>query len=112
MEPSMSSPSRAKRLRRALYRLYYRLKYFPFTGERRRRQERDERGFVVIQIDALAHQDLLQAIERGYAPRLRRLIERDGWELRRFPAGLPSATPAAQAAIFFGTKRDIPAFRF
>ena len=101
-----------KRLRRALYRFYYRLKYFPFTGERRRRLERNERGFVVIQIDALAHEDLVRAIDRGYAPRLRRLIERDGWELRRFPAGLPSATPAAQAAIFFGTKEDIPAFRF
>ena len=101
-----------KRLRRALYRFYYRLKYFPFTGERRRRLERDERGFVVIQVDALAHEDLVRAIERGYAPRLRRLIERDGWELRRYPAGLPSATPAAQAAIFFGTKKNIPAFRF
>lgn len=101
-----------KRLRRALYRFYYRLKYFPFTGERRRRLERDERGFVVIQIDALAHEDLVRAIDRGYAPRLRRLMEREGWELRRYPAGLPSATPAAQAAIFFGTKKDIPAFRF
>src|SRR5690606_41009359 len=38
--------------------------------------------------------------------------ERDGWMLRRFPAGLPSATPAAQAAIFHGTKDRIPAFRF
>jgi hypothetical protein len=108
----MSTPGRLKRLRRALYRFYYRLKYFPFTGERRRRLERDERGFVVIQIDALAHEDLVRAIDRGYAPRLRRLIERDGWELRRYPAGLPSATPAAQAAIFFGIKENIPAFRF
>lgn len=108
----MSSPGRIKRLRRALYRFYYRLKYFPFTGERRRREERDERGFVAIQIDALAHEDLLQAMERGYAPNLRRLIERHGWELRRFPAGLPSATPAAQSAIFFGEKKDIPAFRY
>src|SRR5690606_16600314 len=112
MEPSMSTPGRLKRLRRSLYRFYYRLKYFPFTGERRRRLERDERGFVVIQIDALAHEDLVRAVDRGYAPRLRRLIERDGWELRRYPAGLPSATPAAQAAIFFGTKANIPAFRF
>jgi hypothetical protein len=101
-----------KRLRRALFQLYYRLKYFPFTSERKGRRERDERGFIVIQIDALAHEDLERAVERGYAPNLRRLIERDGWELRRYPAGLPSATPAAQAAIFFGTKRDIPAFRF
>jgi hypothetical protein len=112
MDPSMSSPGRLKRLRRALFRYYYRVKYFPFTRERKERRERGERGFIVIQIDALAHEDLVRAVERGYAPYLRRLMERDGWELRRFPAGLPSATPAAQAAIFYGTKQDIPAFRF
>jgi hypothetical protein len=107
-----------KRLRRALYRLYYRIKYFPFVKERRERlrpgadEIAPERGFIVIQIDALAHDDLLTAIRQGYAPHLKRRIERDGWQLRPFPAGLPSATPAAQAAIFFGTKDDIPAFRF
>jgi hypothetical protein len=108
----MSSPGSLRRLRRALYRYYYRLKYFPFTQERKDRRERDERGFLVIQVDALAHEDLVRALDRGYAPNLRRLIERHGWDLRKFPAGLPSATPAAQAAIFFGTKQDIPAFRF
>jgi hypothetical protein len=109
----MSSPSRLKRLRRALFSSYYRLKYFPFTRERKaRRGEWHDRGFIVIQIDALAHEDLVRAMERGYAPNMRRLLERQGWELRRFPAGLPSATPAAQAAIFYGTKQDIPAFRF
>ena len=92
--------------------MYYRFKYFPFTRERRERRERSERGFVVIQIDALAHDDLVAAIHRGYAPYLRRLIERDRWQLRQYPAGLPCATPAAQAAIFFGTKQDIPGFRF
>ena len=106
-----------KRLRRALYRLYYRVKYFPFAAERRAgRDAADaaalERGFIVIQIDALAHDDFVRALERGYCPRLRRLIERDRWEVRRYPAGLPSATPAAQGAIFYGTKQDIPAFRW
>lgn len=109
----MSAPSRLKRLRYALYRLYYRLKYFPFTGERARNvQAQPGRGFVAVQLDALSHEDLLRAIRRGYAPNLKRLLERRGWELRRYPAGLPSATPAAQAAIFFGTKDRIPAFRF
>ncbi|HSJ09834.1 MAG TPA: alkaline phosphatase family protein [Longimicrobiales bacterium] len=112
MDPSISSPGRLKRLRRALFRFYYRLKYFPFTSERKHRREREERGFVVIQVDALAYDDLIEAMRRGYAPRLKRLLERDGWDLRRYQAGLPSATPAAQAAIFFGTKDDIPAFRF
>lgn len=115
----MSRPAeeRWKRIRRSLYRFYYRFKYFPFTAERRRLQEAERedgarRGFIVIQIDSLAHEDLERALERGYAPRLRKLLERDRWELRRFPAGLPSATPAAQAAIFYGTKDRIPAFRF
>ncbi len=66
----------------------------------------------MVQIDALAHEDLQRALRRGYVPHLQRLLERDGWELRRYPAGLPSATPAAQAAIFHGTKDAIPAFRF
>ena len=106
-----------KRLRRALYRLYYRVKYFPFAAERRAGRAAEEaaaqdRGFIVIQIDALAHDDLVRALEQGYCPRLKRLIDRDGWEVRRYPAGLPSATPAAQGAIFYGVKQDIPAFRW
>ncbi|MBI4410302.1 MAG: alkaline phosphatase family protein [Gemmatimonadetes bacterium] len=112
--------SRLRRLRRALYRLYYRAKYLPFAAERRRRRaeavEGDvaslPRGFIVIQIDALAHEDLERALRRGYVPHLKNLLEQRGWELRRFPAGLPSATPAAQAAIFYGTKERIPGFRF
>ena len=108
----MSSSPGWHRLRHALYGYYYRLKYFPFAAERRARREELERGFIVLQIDALSYDDLQRAIERGYAPNLRRLIDRHGWSLRRYPAGLPGATPAAQAAIFFGTKEDIPAFRF
>jgi hypothetical protein len=115
----MSHPAanRWKRVRRSLYRWYYRVKYFPFAAERRRLREAAgadgaRRGFIVIQIDSLAHEDLERALERGYTPRLKKLLEREGWELRRFPAGLPSATPAAQAAIFYGTKDRIPAFRF
>lgn len=109
--------SRWSRLRRTLYRWYYQAKYLPFAAERRRRRDGDgaerlKRGFIVIQIDALAHEDLERALARGHMPHLQRLIEREGWQVRRFPAGLPSATPAAQAAIFYGTKDRIPAFRF
>jgi hypothetical protein len=101
-----------RRLRRRFYRAYYRLKYSPFAAERRRQRDEPGRGFVGIQIDALAFEDLERALEGGHLPFLRRLIERNGWELRRYPAGLPSATPAAQASIFHGTKDRIPAFRF
>jgi hypothetical protein len=100
------------RFRRSIYRTYYRLKYLPFARERRAHRGETGRGFVGIQIDSLAHEDLQRALEGGHMPFLRRLIERDGWELRPLPAGLPSATPAAQAAIFHGVKDRIPAFRF
>ncbi|MFW6330831.1 MAG: alkaline phosphatase family protein [Gemmatimonadota bacterium] len=101
-----------RRLRQRFYRTYYRLKYLPFARERRTQREGTGRGFLGIQIDALAHEDFERALAEGHLPFLRRLIERDGWELRRFPSGLPSATPAAQAAIFYGQKDRIPAFRF
>ncbi|MCI0436609.1 MAG: alkaline phosphatase family protein [Gemmatimonadetes bacterium] len=108
----MSFRTRFRRFRLALVRLYYRVKYFPFARERRQRASDGARGFIVIQLDALSHDDLGRAIRQGYAPNIRRLIHRSGWQLRRYPAGLPSATPAAQAAIFYGTKDGIPAFRF
>ena len=101
-----------QRFRRRFYRWYYHLKYLPFAAERRRHREEPGRGFVGIQIDALAFEDLERAMEGGHMPFLSRLIERNGWTLRKYPAGLPSATPAAQAAIFHGTKDRIPAFRF
>ncbi|MEN8375052.1 MAG: alkaline phosphatase family protein [Gemmatimonadota bacterium] len=76
------------------------------------RAEAPRRGFVAIQLDALAYDDLERAIRNGYAPTIKGLIEKEGWALRRFAAGLPSTTPAAQAAIFYGTKDGIPGFRF
>ncbi len=101
-----------RRVRQRFYQTYYRLKYLPFAGERPAHRQPQGRGFVGIQIDALAFEDMERALEAGHMPFLNRLIERHGWELRRFPAGLPSATPAAQAAIFHGVKGRIPAFRF
>ncbi|HKJ92391.1 MAG TPA: alkaline phosphatase family protein [Longimicrobiales bacterium] len=101
-----------RRLRHRLYRFYYGLKYLPFAAERRARASDGRRGFVGIQIDALAHEDLERALRGGHMPHLQRLITRDGWNLRRYPSGLPSATPAVQAAFFHGTRDRIPGFRF
>lgn len=107
-----TAPTAFRRFMLRLYRLYYRIKYFPFRAERREGKEDNRRGFIVIQIDALAHDDFQRAIKLGYMPSLKRLLERDKWQLRRYAAGLPSATPAAQAAIFYGEKNDIPGFRW
>ena len=93
-----------------LLRFYYRTKYRLFRREKRPYDGR--RGVIILQVDALAHSDLLRAMARGYCPTLRKLVEEDGFELRRWFCGLPSATPYCQAGIFHGENDGIPAFRF
>jgi hypothetical protein len=95
---------------RRLLRWYYDLKYRPFRRERREHDGR--RGLVMLQIDALSHADLRRALAAGDCPTLARLLADDGFSLRRWFCGLPSATPYCQAGIFHGENGGIPAFRF
>ena len=81
-----------------------------FRTERRARDGR--RGVVALQIDALAHKDLLRAIELGYCPTIESLLQQEDFTLRRWFCGLPAATPYCQAGIFHGENDGIPAFRF
>ncbi|HTK54185.1 MAG TPA: alkaline phosphatase family protein, partial [Gemmatimonadaceae bacterium] len=109
----MSSPLGERRSRpRAgrFLRWYYAVKYRPFRRERRPHDGR--RGLIALQIDALAYADLRRAMELGFTPTLSRLVNEDGFTLRRWFCGLPSATPYCQAGIFHGENDGIPAFRF
>jgi type I phosphodiesterase/nucleotide pyrophosphatase len=109
----MSSPQGERRSRpRAgrLLRWYYAVKYRPFRRERRPHDGR--RGLIALQIDALAYADLRRAMELGFTPTLSRLVNENGFTLRRWFCGLPSATPYCQAGIFHGENDGIPAFRF
>jgi hypothetical protein len=65
----------------------------------------------MLQIDALAYSDLRRALELGLCPTIARLL-REGFALRRWFCGLPSATPYCQAGMFYGENAGIPAFRF
>ncbi len=66
----------------------------------------------MLQVDALAYADLEKALERGYCPTIKRLLDEQGFALRRWFCGLPAATPYCQAGIFHGENDGIPAFRF
>ncbi len=91
---------------------YYGIKLFPFRKERRHRLSGGyKKGFVGIQIDGLAYPHLVQALDRGYLPHLERYLRR-GHKLIEYQAGLPSTTPAAQSAFFYGNDHAIPAFRW
>ncbi len=93
-----------------LLRWYYDVKYRAFRRESRTRDGR--RGIVALQIDALSYADLRRAMALGYCPTITRLLREDGFHIRRWFSGLPSATPYCQAGIFHGENAGIPAFRF
>jgi hypothetical protein len=66
----------------------------------------------MLQIDALPYAELRRAIELGYCPTISEMVREEGYTLRRWFCGLPSATPYCQAGIFYGENEGIPAFRF
>jgi len=73
---------------------------------------RKERGFIIIHIDALAFDYLLKAIQLGYMPFVRKLLETGDYELAPWDCGLPSATPSFQAGLFYGDNFDVCGFRW
>jgi hypothetical protein len=75
-------------------------------------EEDGRRGFVILEIDGLAHDYLTQALVQGVMPYLARLIGRRKLWLARWRCGLPSTTPASQAGILYGINWDIPGFRW
>jgi endonuclease/exonuclease/phosphatase family metal-dependent hydrolase len=69
-------------------------------------------GILMIQIDGLAYGQLLRAMDKKKVPFLQRSIQQGHFVLRKFYSGLPSATPAVQAELFFGVKSIVPAFKY
>src|SRR5919204_6096269 len=69
-------------------------------------------GLVVIHVDGLSQRRLLKAIELGYMPFTRSLIENEGYEPLPYRCGVPSTTPFAQAGILYGDNSEIPSYRW
>ena len=70
------------------------------------------RGLIMIQIDGLSHKTLLDAMNAGALPNLKRLQERDGYRLEQWWCGIPSSTPVIQSGLMYGNNWDVPAFRW
>jgi uncharacterized membrane protein YvlD (DUF360 family) len=69
-------------------------------------------GLVMLEIDGLSFHHIQKALDEGWMPTLKRMMEEESYVLTRTDCGLPSQTSACQAGIMFGDNHDIPAFRW
>jgi endonuclease/exonuclease/phosphatase family metal-dependent hydrolase len=72
----------------------------------------DNRGLVLIQIDALSRKELEAAFSAGRMPFLKDLTETQGYKLHSHYSGMPCSTASVQGELFYGVKSCVPAFSF
>src|SRR6266545_7293112 len=70
------------------------------------------RRFLIVQIDGLSKEVFEGALETGGIPNTARLIASRRFLRRPMSVGLPSSTPAFQAAAMYGVMPDIPGFHY
>src|SRR5215468_6581022 len=70
------------------------------------------RRFLVVQIDGLSRAVFEAALEAGRIPNVARLLIGRRFVRHAMSVGLPSSTPAFQAAAMYGVKPDIPGFHY
>ncbi len=76
------------------------------------RDQSDQPGIVLIQIDGLGEDVLRLALEQGQLPFLRHLLEDEGHQVRSVYTGFPSSTPGFQGELFYGVRTCVPAFGY
>ena len=70
------------------------------------------RGVVMLEIDGLSYWHIKKAVEDGYMPTIKKLIDEQGFQISHAECGIPSSTPACQAGILQGNNVNMPAFRW
>ena len=81
---------------------------------RRRKQfvESEVPGVLFLEIDGLAHDVLLRALQDGSAPHLASWVRGGSHRLRCWETDWSSQTGACQAGLLHGSNEDMPAFRW
>ncbi len=72
----------------------------------------DVPGILFLEIDGLARPILLQAMDNGFMPNLKRWIDSGSHVLQQWEPDTSSQTSGSQAGILHGNNSDIPAFRW
>lgn len=76
------------------------------------RGQSEEPGLIILQIDGLSRHELNRALDSRRLPFVRKLTEREGYEIRTMYSGLPSTTPAVLGELYYGVSQAVPAFGF
>lgn len=69
-------------------------------------------GVIILQIDGLSTRSLVKALRRGRVPMLSALLASGSHQLHRWHCGLPSNTPAVQSGMLYGSRQDVPGYRW
>jgi endonuclease/exonuclease/phosphatase family metal-dependent hydrolase len=69
-------------------------------------------GVLLIQLDGLAYDQLKRAISQGRMPFVRRLLQRENYEMTSFYSGQPATTPAVQGELHYNVRAAVPSFGF
>ena len=69
-------------------------------------------GVIIVEIDGLAHDVLVEALDKGYMPTVKEMIDDKSHVLREWETDLSSQTGASQAGILHGNNENITAFRW
>ncbi len=57
-------------------------------------------GLVIVQVDGLSRRELQRAIDNGEMTFLKRLLNREHYQLHAHYPGLPTSTPGVQGELF------------
>lgn len=73
---------------------------------------KDNAGVIFMEIDGLSKNILLEAVERGDMPTIKRWVDEGSHKVTGWETDLSSQTSASQAGLLHGNNEDIVAFRW
>lgn len=91
-------------MRKALFSLFLRIFHLHKSSV-----PLDKKGLIIILIDGLSYNIFDNAVKKGYGAFFSQLLKR-GNILHPYFCGVPAATTATEAELFFGTSENIPGF--
>lgn len=72
----------------------------------------NDQKLLLFQIDALSYEDFRRALDQGLLPQTKLWLKENNYIIDKYYTGLPASTFAFQAQLFFGSKKNIPSYRW